>query len=125
MAVAVEATPAGPDQGNVYVADQLSYVVQRFSAAGTFETEWGSYGGGPGQFGPIGGLAADRLDKRRILYVTQTLSGALAGVFAILIATGSIEMWMVYLLALALGCVNVFDNPARQSFIAELVKGAA
>src|ERR1041385_68399 len=45
--------------GNVYLADQLSYVVQKFTAAGTFETEWGSYGGGRGQFGPIGGLATD------------------------------------------------------------------
>ncbi len=46
-------------QGDVYVADQLSYVVQKFTAAGMFETEWGSYGGGHGQFGPIGGLAVD------------------------------------------------------------------
>jgi DNA-binding beta-propeller fold protein YncE len=46
-------------QGNVYVADQLSYVVQEFTAAGAFETQWGSYGGGHGQFGPIGGLATD------------------------------------------------------------------
>jgi tripartite motif-containing protein 71 len=46
-------------QGNVYVADQLSYVVQKFTAAGVFEAEWGSYGAGPGQFGPIGGLATD------------------------------------------------------------------
>jgi DNA-binding beta-propeller fold protein YncE len=52
-AVAVDAS------GNVYVADQLSYVVQKFSAAGAFESEWGSYGGGHGQFGPIGGLATD------------------------------------------------------------------
>ena len=53
----------------------------------------------------------------------MTLSGLLAGVFlAVLIATGTIEMWMVYLLALALGGVNVLDNPARQSFIAEMVR---
>jgi DNA-binding beta-propeller fold protein YncE len=45
--------------GNVYVADQLSYVVQKFSAEGTFEAEWGSYGAGHGQFGPIAGLATD------------------------------------------------------------------
>jgi tripartite motif-containing protein 71 len=45
--------------GNLYVADQLSYVVQKFTAGGTFETQWGSYGAGPGQFGPIGGLATD------------------------------------------------------------------
>ncbi len=45
--------------GDVYVADQLGYVVQKFSAAGVFETQWGSYGGGHGQFGPIGGIATD------------------------------------------------------------------
>src|SRR4029077_16857412 len=50
-AVAVDA------QGNVYVADQLGYVVQKFTDAGVFQTEWGSYGGGPGQFGPIRGPA--------------------------------------------------------------------
>jgi tripartite motif-containing protein 71 len=53
-----EAVAIGP-QGYIYVADQLGYVVQRFSPAGAFETEWGSYGGGHGQFGPIGGLATD------------------------------------------------------------------
>jgi MFS family permease len=72
-------------------------------------------------FGPAGGLFADRRNKRRVLYVTQTLSGLLAGVFAILTGTHVIEMWMVYLLALGLGGVNVFDNPARQSFISEMV----
>ncbi|MGD0560269.1 MAG: MFS transporter [Streptosporangiaceae bacterium] len=72
-------------------------------------------------FGPAGGLFADRQDKRRVLLVTQTLSGLLAGAFAILTGTHVIEMWMVYLLALALGGVNVFDNPARQSFITEMV----
>jgi MFS family permease len=72
-------------------------------------------------FGPAGGLFADRMDKRRVLLVTQTLSGLLAGAFSILIATHDIRMWIVYLLALALGFVNVFDNPARQSFISEMV----
>jgi MFS family permease len=72
-------------------------------------------------FGPLGGLFADRRNKQRILLVTQTLSGLLAGAFAILIETNSIRLWIVYLLALALGFVNVFDNPARQSFISEMV----
>ncbi len=72
-------------------------------------------------FGPLGGVIADRMDKRRVMYVTQTLAGLLAGVCAVLIATHVIELWMVYLLALALGGVNVFDNPARQSFISEMV----
>jgi MFS family permease len=72
-------------------------------------------------FGPAGGLFADRRDKRRTLYATQTLSGLIAAVFAILTGTHVIEVWSVVLLALALGFVNVFDNPARQSFITEMV----
>ncbi len=66
-------------------------------------------------FGPLGGVFADRMDKRRVLYLTQSLSGLLAAVFAVLVGTGSIRLWVVYLLAVALGFVNVFDNPARQS----------
>jgi MFS family permease len=72
-------------------------------------------------FGPLGGVFVDRMDRRRVLYVTQTLSGLLAGIFAVTVGTHSIRLWIVYLLALALGFVNVFDNPARQSFISEMV----
>jgi MFS family permease len=71
--------------------------------------------------GPWGGLMADRLDKRRVLYVTQALSALLALAFGVIVSMDVARMWMVYLLAAALGCVNVFDNPARQSFISELV----
>lgn len=45
--------------GRVYVADQFSHVIQRFSRTGRFEGEWGSYGSGPGQFGAVGALAVD------------------------------------------------------------------
>jgi MFS family permease len=72
-------------------------------------------------FGPAGGLFADRRNKRRILYVTQALQGVLAAIFAILTGTHLIDIGLVYLLALSLGAVNVFDNPARQSFISEMV----
>jgi MFS family permease len=73
-------------------------------------------------FSPWGGLIADRLDKRRILYVTQTLAGLLALVLlAALVADHVITLWMVAAIALTLGFVNVFDNPTRQSFIAEMV----
>jgi MFS family permease len=75
-------------------------------------------------FGPWGGVIADRLDKRRVLYVTQASAGLLAAAFAILVGTHVINLPIVYLLATALGFVNVFDNPARQSFISELVPGA-
>jgi DNA-binding beta-propeller fold protein YncE len=46
--------------GDVYVGDQFSHAVQRFSPSGSFETEWGSYGSAAGQFGAVGGLAVDR-----------------------------------------------------------------
>jgi MFS family permease len=72
-------------------------------------------------FGPIGGVFADRMDRKRVLYLTQSLSGLLAAVFAVTVATHSIRLWIIYLLAIALGFVNVFDNPARQSFISEMV----
>ena len=72
-------------------------------------------------FGQAGGLFADRADKRRVLYVTQASAGLLAAAFAVLTGTHEMKLWTVYVLALALGFVNVFDNPARQSFISELV----
>lgn len=75
-------------------------------------------------FGPLGGVFADRMDKRRVLYLTQSLSGLLAAVFAVTVGTHVIRLWLVYLLALALGFVNVFDNPARQTFISEMVPPA-
>ena len=72
-------------------------------------------------FGQAGGVFADRADKRRVLYVTQASAGLLAAVFAVLTGTHEMHLWTVYVLAVALGFVNVFDNPARQSFISELV----
>lgn len=72
-------------------------------------------------FGTWGGLLADRLDKRKLLMVTQSTAGLVALVLAGLTLGGVVQLWMVYVLALALGMVNVFDNPARQSFISEMV----
>jgi MFS family permease len=71
--------------------------------------------------GPVGGVIADRADKRRLLFVTQSASGAGALVFAALAATGSASYPAVLTLSLVLGCLTVLDNPARQSFIADLV----
>ncbi len=53
-----EALAFAPD-GDLFVADQFSHVVQRFSPAGRFLGQWGSYGSGPGQFGAVDGLAVD------------------------------------------------------------------
>jgi MFS family permease len=72
-------------------------------------------------FGPIGGLVADRFNKRRLLYLTQASGGVLALVLGVLVVTHEVQLWQVYLLAPLLGMVNVFDNPARQTFIMEMV----
>ncbi len=80
------------------------------------------------QFGPMliggvwGGLVADRLNKRRILLVTQALFAIEATVLAVLVATGIAELWMVYGLAFTYGVIQVIDVPARQSFVAEMVR---
>lgn len=71
--------------------------------------------------GPYGGVIADRISKRKILYFTQSISGVLALILGVLVATGLVKIWMVYILAFCLGMVNVFDNPTRQTFYIELV----
>ncbi len=71
--------------------------------------------------GPYGGLIADRLSKRRVLYFTQSISGLLALILGVLAATNVVRVWMVDALAFSLGIVTVFDNPTRQTFYVELV----
>jgi len=74
---------------------------------------------------PAGGLVADRMDKRTLLYITQILSGITAAVLGILVLTDRVELWMVYALAFALGLVGSFDNPARRAFVVEMVGRAS
>jgi tripartite motif-containing protein 71 len=79
-----EALAFAPD-GDLYVADQFSHVVQRFSPAGRFLGQWGSYGSGPGQFGAVDGLAVDGrgdvyvLDSTHARVERFTASGRLLG----------------------------------------------
>jgi MFS family permease len=72
-------------------------------------------------FGAWGGLIADRLPKRRVLMVTQALMAVPAVLLWVLTAAGSITPLMVYALVLMRGAVNAVDNPARQSFVSEIV----
>jgi len=71
--------------------------------------------------GPFGGVIADRYDKRRLLYITQTASALGALAFAALDWSGAMTYPLLLALSLVLGCLTVLDNPARQSLIAELV----
>jgi predicted MFS family arabinose efflux permease len=79
------------------------------------------------QFGPIllfsivSGALADRLPKRRLLIVTQTVLGCQALALAALVASGHVQYWHVAVLATGVGLANVLDSPARQSFVAEMV----
>jgi MFS family permease len=72
-------------------------------------------------FGVWGGVVADGFDKRRVLYATQFLSGLLALVLGLLVVSGLVQLWMLYVLAACLGLINVVDNPTRQSFVVEMV----
>jgi MFS family permease len=72
-------------------------------------------------FGSYGGLIADRFEKRRILYVTQACAGTLALVLGLLVSTHHVTLDRVFLMGFLLGIVNMFDNPARQSFVQEMV----
>jgi MFS family permease len=71
--------------------------------------------------GPYGGVIADRVDKRRLMIALQAAMGVQALILAILTITGSVRLWEIGLLALALGLNNAFENPARQSFMLEMV----
>ena len=72
-------------------------------------------------FGAWGGVLADRFDKRKLLYGTQISAGVLALVLGIVVSTGSAAVWNVYVMSVLLGFVNVVDNPARQTFVLEMV----
>lgn len=72
-------------------------------------------------FASYGGLMADRYDKRRILYMTQSAAGLLALVLGVLVTTHNDPVAAIFALAFTLGIVNLFDNPARQAFVQEMV----
>jgi MFS family permease len=70
----------------------------------------------------IGGVVADRLKKRKLLVITQTLSMVPALALAILTDLKIVTVWQIMVLATFLGTLNAFDVPARQSFLVEMVQ---
>jgi MFS family permease len=79
------------------------------------------------QFGPSlflglwGGVLADRLNKRRMLFATQSALGIVALVLGLLDITGVVQYWHVLVLATVLGIITSIDTPVRQSFVVEMV----
>ncbi|MGB6404746.1 MAG: MFS transporter, partial [Candidatus Sulfotelmatobacter sp.] len=72
-------------------------------------------------FAPLGGIAADRFDRRYIVIATQTASMLLAFILAALTLFHRVQVWHVFVLASLLGVVNAFDIPGRQSFLVDMV----
>ncbi|MGW6859144.1 MFS transporter [Streptomyces xanthophaeus] len=79
------------------------------------------------QFTPVllltlyGGRLADRYDKRRILILANLALGVLALALGLWVVLGSVQLWHIWLFALALGTVNAIEAPTRISFVSEMV----
>ncbi len=72
-------------------------------------------------FSTVGGAVADRYNRQHIVIATQVASMCLAGMLAFLTLSGLVQVWHLMAIAAALGIVNAFDIPARQSFVVQLV----
>src|SRR3954447_9255636 len=78
------------------------------------------------QFGPLlllggpAGVLADRFDRRRLYVVTQSVLCVEALVLGVLVTFGSVELWMVYALAVVLGVVSAVDQPLRQTMVMDI-----
>lgn len=72
-------------------------------------------------FGLWGGLTADRFDKRTILYCTHGAYALVSVALGAFVLLDLVQVWMLYPLAVILGFIRLFDNPARQTIISELV----
>jgi MFS family permease len=70
---------------------------------------------------PYGGVIADRVDKRRLMIILQTMMGLQALTMGLLAVFGILHVWEIGVLAALLGFNNAFENPARQSFMSEMV----
>lgn len=69
----------------------------------------------------LGGVVADRIERRRLMFATQSISMVLAFILAGMISAGVLTVWMAFVIAVLRGVTNSFNQPARQSLISELV----
>jgi MFS family permease len=72
-------------------------------------------------FAPISGMIADRFPKRRILFATQSALALTSLLTGVLVVTGSVQLWQIFVLAFVQGVAAALDNPARQTFVSEMV----
>lgn len=71
----------------------------------------------------LGGLLADRVDRRKVLIVTQYLAMTMATVVTWLVFTDQLQVWMILTMSVVMGTVSAFELPSRQAFVSDLVEG--
>src|ERR1035437_2404385 len=71
--------------------------------------------------GPYAGVVADRVPKHRLLFVTNGAACLFALTLGMLVLTGEVRVWMVFVLTVAGGIVTTFDRPTKNAFISEMV----
>src|SRR5580693_985876 len=72
-------------------------------------------------FAPLGGSVADHFDRRRLLFVTQSLMGVFAVAMGVLTAAGVLRFWMIPMIVFGSSATLSFDQPARNALVASLV----
>jgi MFS family permease len=73
--------------------------------------------------GAFGGIIADRFDKRKLVIITQSAFLVAVALLGVLVVTDHLSLWIVIVLAGVQGAINAFDNPARQTFVHDMVGG--
>jgi predicted MFS family arabinose efflux permease len=70
--------------------------------------------------GPLGGLAADRYSRHKLVVLTQTLMMLQAFALAVLTLSGRVQVWEILALSIVLGAISAFDIPGRQSLLIQM-----
>jgi len=100
----------------------MSWLVYRLTHSAALLGVVGFCGQIPSFFvAPFAGVLADRINKHRLIILTQALSMLQALILGVLLLTDSIKVWHIPALSLFIGLVNAFDIPTRQSFVIEMV----
>lgn len=69
----------------------------------------------------IGGVAADRFERRRLMMASQALGMVLALLLALVVALGRTDIWIILVIAAGRGAMVAFNQPARQTLVSEIV----
>ena len=69
----------------------------------------------------FGGVAADRMDQRRVIYVTQTITAGLIFLLAAITFMDLVNVWHLLTISFLAGAVEAFDQPARRALMPQLI----